>query len=76
MKADFDVDMKSIGSRDIALVGFDNETGTLEVVFRAGGVYRYSEVPESVYHGLMTASSHGSFFQQKIKNHYSYVKVR
>ena len=76
MKADFDFEMKSVGSRDIALVGFDNETGILEVVFRAGGVYRYREVPESVYHGLMTASSHGTFFQQKIKNRYSYIKVR
>lgn len=77
MNSDFDIlDMKSLGSRDIALVGFDNETGTLEVVFRAGGVYRYREVPETVYQGLMSAPSHGTFFQQKIKNRYSYVKVR
>ena len=68
--------MKSLNSRDIALVGFDGETGILEVVFRTGGVYRYREVPETVYHGLMGAPSHGTFFQQKIKNRYSYIKVR
>jgi len=76
MGSDLDEAMKSVSSRDIALVGYDGESGTLEVVFRAGGVYRYQEVPETVYHGLMTASSHGNFFQQKIKNQYSYVKIR
>jgi hypothetical protein len=68
--------MKSLSSRDIALIGYDSESETLEVVFRAGGVYRYRQVPENLYQGLMTASSHGTFFQQKIKNQYSYVKVR
>jgi hypothetical protein len=76
MKTVQDVDMKALSSRDIALVGFDGETGTLEVVFRAGGVYRYQDVPETVYQSFMTASSHGTFFQQNIKNQYSYVKVR
>lgn len=76
MRSDIDIDMKTLSSRDIALVGFDGETGTLEVVFRSGGVYRYREVPENVYHGLMGAPSHGTFFQEKIKKQYSYVKVR
>lgn len=71
-----DIGMRALSSRDIALVGYDGESETLEVVFRAGGVYRYRQVPEALYQGLMTASSHGTFFQQKIKNQYSYVKVR
>ena len=44
-------------------------------VFRAGGVYRYHDVPESVYHGLMAAPSHGTFFQKHIKVQYTFVKV-
>lgn len=70
-----EMDVKPVRSRDLALIGYDHETATLEVVFRAGGVYRYQEVPESVYHGLMTAPSHGTYFQKHIKVQYGYVKV-
>jgi hypothetical protein len=70
-----EVDVKPVRSRDLALVGYDNTTSILEVVFRAGGVYRYRGVPESVYHGLMSAPSHGTFFQRHIKAQYPYAKV-
>ena len=70
-----EMDVKPVRSRDLALIGYDHATATLEVVFRAGGVYRYREVPESVYHGLMAAPSHGTYFQKHIKARYSYVKV-
>lgn len=70
-----EVDVKPVRSRDLALIGYDNETSILEVVFRAGGVYRYHGVPESIYHGLMAAPSHGTFFQKHIKVQYAFVKV-
>ncbi|MEI7751058.1 MAG: KTSC domain-containing protein [Candidatus Omnitrophota bacterium] len=70
-----EVEVKPVKSRDLALVGYDAATSILEVVFRAGGVYRYQEVPESVYHGLMAAPSHGTFFQKHVKVQYPYVKV-
>jgi hypothetical protein len=70
-----EMDIKSVQSRDLALIGYDNMTSILEIVFRAGGVYRYQGVPESVYHGLMTAPSHGIFFQRHIKTQYAFVKV-
>ncbi len=70
-----EMDVKPVRSRDLALIGYDAATAILEVVFRAGGVYRYQGVPESVYHGLMTAPSHGIFFQRHIKAQYSFVKV-
>ncbi len=70
-----EVDVKPVKSRDLALIGYDAATTILEVVFRAGGVYRYQGVPESIYHGLMAAPSHGTFFQKHIKVQYAYVKV-
>jgi hypothetical protein len=70
-----EIDIKPVRSRDLALIGYDNVTSILEVVFRAGGVYRYQGVPESVYHGLMAAPSHGIFFQRHIKTQYSFAKV-
>ena len=70
-----EVDVKPVRSRDLALIGYDNASSILEVVFRAGGVYRYKGVPENVYHGLMAAPSHGTFFQKHVKAQYSFVKV-
>jgi hypothetical protein len=70
-----EMDVKPVRSRDLALIGYDQATATLEVVFRAGGVYRYHQVPENVYHELMSAPSHGTHFQKHIKAQYSFVKV-
>ena len=70
-----EMDIKPVRSRDLALIGYDNVTSILEVVFRAGGVYRYQGVPENIYHGLMSAPSHGIFFQRHIKTQYPFVKV-
>ena len=70
-----EMDVKPVRSRDLALIGYDHATSVLEIVFRAGGVYRYQGVPESVYHGLMAAPSHGTYFQKNIKVQYSFVKV-
>lgn len=67
----------SVSSSDIASIGYDVSRGTLEVKFNKGSVYQYSGVPESVYRGLMNASSHGSYFDANIKKGgYSYRQVR
>ena len=71
-----EMDVKPVKSRDLALIGYDAATAILEVVFRAGGVYRYQGVPESVYQGLMAAPSHGTFFQKHVKVQYDFVKAR
>lgn len=70
-----ELDVQPVRSRDLALIGYDHATRTLEIVFRAGGVYRYREVPESIYHALMAAPSHGTYFQKNIKAQYTFKKV-
>lgn len=70
-----EINVKPVRSRDLALIGYDRATSVLEVVFRTGGVYRYQGVPESVYQGLMAASSHGTYFQKHVKDRYPFVKV-
>lgn len=66
----------AVQSRDIAIVGYDRETSTLEVTFRRGGVYVYDQVPRDTYAGLMAAPSCGTFFNQNIKDKFSCKKVR
>lgn len=67
------MDMIPVSSSDIASVGYEN--GTLYIRFNSGGLYKYSDVPESAYHGLMSASSHGKYFHAYIKNSYSYLRI-
>ncbi len=56
-----------VSSSNLRSIGYSSETQTLEVEFLNGGLYSYSGVPASVHAGLMSASSHGSYFDAKIK---------
>jgi len=56
-----------VSSSNLASVGYDPNRGVLEVEFLSGSVYQYFGVPESLYQGLMSASSHGSYFDAHIK---------
>lgn len=66
----------SVDSSNLASVGYDKNTQTLEIEFHHGGVYQYFSVPQSIYEELMAASSHGKYFDQNIKKAgYEYQKV-
>ncbi len=43
---------------------------TLEIEFHSGAIYQYSGVPESVYEGLMSSASKGSYFHAYIRGRY------
>lgn len=64
-----------VNSSNIAEVGYDSNSMTLEIVFHSGGVYQYFDVPESEYHGLMQAGSKGQYFHTNIKDNYRYAKL-
>jgi len=55
-------------SSNLASVGYDSKSKTLEVEFLNGSVYQYSNVPSVLYNGLISASSKGQYFDRMIKN--------
>lgn len=66
----------SVSSSNLASIGYDGATRTLEIEFLNGSVYQYFAVPQHLYEGLMAASSHGSYFDAYIKKGgYSYSRV-
>lgn len=65
----------SVISTDVAEIGYDVDTMTLEVVFHKGGVYQYFDVPEVVYQEFLRADSKGKFLHANIKNNYRYAKL-
>ena len=62
-------------SSNLASVGYDSESSTLEVEFVGGSVYQYFGVPAAEWEVLMQASSHGTYFNANIRNNYSYVRL-
>lgn len=52
----------SVSSSNIASVGYDTATCTLQIKFHSGGLYEYYDVPCYIYQGLMNAPSHGKYF--------------
>ena len=66
----------SVTSSNIAAIWYDEENLILEVEFLNGGIYQYTWVPVNEYNNLMSASSHGSYFAQNIKNVYPVTKIR
>lgn len=67
---------QSVESSNLASVGYDAAKQILEIEFKHGGIYQYYYVPSSIYEGLMNASSHGTYFDNKIKKAgYDYKKI-
>lgn len=64
-----------VASSNIAAIGYDPTTETLEVEFLNGSVYQYYNVPENMYDQLMKEGSKGRFLHTYIKNAYPYSRV-
>ena len=64
-----------VSSSDIAAIGYDAATETLEIEFKATGVYRYFSVPKNVHEELVRTPSPGKFFLQHIKGKYAWEKI-
>ena len=65
----------SVASSNIAAIGYDPATETLEVEFLSGSVYQYYNVSENMYDQLMKDGSKGRFLHAYIKNAYPYSRV-
>jgi len=64
-----------VASSNIASIGYDEPSQTLEVEFLNGSVYQYYNVPQGLYEQLMQEGSKGRFLNTYIKNAYPYSRV-
>lgn len=62
-----------VESSNIAKVMHDGTD--LYLLFNSGITYRYENVPEHLYHSLVSAGSVGIFFHKYVKGQYRYNKV-
>lgn len=65
-----------VTSSNLASVGYEPYQQVLEIEFRNRSVYQYFNVPLHVHAGLMSAGSHGRYFDRHIKKGgYRYRRV-
>jgi hypothetical protein len=67
--------MPSIGSSILKEIDYDEASQELEITFVTGRTYRYSKVPQEIYHTLMSAASKGAFFNSHIRDAFPYRAV-
>jgi len=68
--------MPKIDSSMIVSVEYDRAARELLILFTSGKTYAYSDVPQTVYRGLLKAQSKGRYFLDCIEGQYSYAPVR
>lgn len=65
----------AVNSSNLASIGYDSPSQTLEIEFNHGGIYQYYDIPEQVHAELMNADSIGSYFNHNIRNSYPTQKI-
>jgi hypothetical protein len=65
-----------VESSGLARIGYSRKLRALEVEFRHGRIYRYEEVPPTVYRDLLTAESKTRFYNNNIRGKYRCLRVQ
>ena len=61
------VKLTKIESSAIQAIGYNPDWQKLYILFHESGVYRYNNVPPTLFEQLQQAQSVGKFYNQKIK---------
>lgn len=64
-----------VDSSNLEWVAYDKKNSELYIQFHSGGLYKYMNVPENIFNGLLSAGSHGRYFWMKIRDKYDYAKL-
>jgi len=62
-------------SGNLASVGYDAKTQTLEIEFKDRSIYQYFGVPPTVHAELLAAQSVGSYLARNVKGIYRFAKL-
>jgi hypothetical protein len=65
-----------VESSALRSVGFSKRRHILEIEFTNGAIYRYVDVPPSVYRDLLSADSKARYYDLNIKRNYQSIRVK
>jgi hypothetical protein len=66
------VDIKSVSTSVLSRVLYKNSVMIVEL--RSGAIYKYCDIPVTVYHELMSSSSPGDYYRKYILGGYGETK--
>lgn len=69
------MERQAVSSSNLVSVGYDPNSEILEIEFKGGSIYRYLNVPAFEHERLMSASSHGIYFNANIKDRYPFERA-
>ena len=69
------VQRQPVDSKAVRSIGYDEETGELELEFASGHVYRYRGVPGSVVAWLQRAPNKGRYVAAHLSGRYDETRV-
>ncbi len=69
------MEMHQVNSSNVAAVGYEEDSQTLQVEFNSGGSYQYFDVPQPIFDGLLNAASVGGYLNDNVKGSYRYSRV-
>jgi hypothetical protein len=69
------MELVRVDSTMMYAVGYDEEQGTMDVVFYRR-IYRYFGVPREVFEALVAAESKGKFMRANVIGQYEFERVR
>jgi hypothetical protein len=69
------VEKRSVKSKAVKSLLYDDATRTLDVEFASASTYRYFDVPRDVYEWLLRVDSKGTFVNRLVKEKYRYERV-
>jgi hypothetical protein len=64
-----------LASSSVASVGYDDATQVLEIEFRSGRIYQFTQVPRGVFDWLLRTPNKGSYVARMINGRYNYADV-
>ena len=62
-------------SRNLASVGYDDASATMEIEFVNGAVYQYFDVPRPIFDELVASGSVGAFFNGQVRGVYRFARA-
>ncbi|CAG4885623.1 KTSC domain-containing protein [Paraburkholderia saeva] len=69
------MDRTAVTSSNVASIGYDTDSSTLEIEFNNGTIYQYFDVPDNIFEGLRSSNSIGGYLAANIKGVYRYSRV-
>jgi hypothetical protein len=69
------LEREAVSSSNVASIGYDEASQTLEVEFMNGSIYQYFNVGSELYQQFRSAPSKGQFLNTYIRMSYPYSRV-